>query len=138
MPAAISSLSNQAKQSSNTTHSKPILACLGEPIKNHASKARVRCQSTVKELEVEFAQKSQENSKKATASEAEQGRLLTVTKQQQRMIKARVEELEKLKKQYDILDRVTNSFKSEREDLEKELGTMKKDFALDTKPAGYL
>ncbi|KAH7350807.1 hypothetical protein BKA65DRAFT_245204 [Rhexocercosporidium sp. MPI-PUGE-AT-0058] len=89
------------------------------------------------ELEVEFAQKRQENSKKATALEAEQGRLLTVSKQQQKTIEDQVEELKQLKKQNEILDRATTSFKSEKENLERELGTMRKDFAVDTKPAAY-
>jgi chromosome segregation ATPase len=95
-------------------------------------------EARMKELEVEFAQKRQESSKKATALESEQGRLLILTKQQQETIKAQAEELERLKNQNDILDRATTSFKSEKKDLEKELGTMKKDFAVDTKPVAYL
>jgi len=95
-------------------------------------------ETRMKELEVEFDQKRQENSKKAAALETEQGRLLTETKQQQKTIKGQVEELERLKDQYDTLDRAKTSFKREKENLERELGTMKEDFAVDTKPPSYL
>lgn len=54
------------------------------------------------------------------------------------MIKTQVRELEQLKGQYDIFKRATTSFESEREDLEKGLGTIKKDFAVDAKPIAYL
>ena len=63
---------------------------------------------------------------------------MTATKQQQETIKVQVKELERLKNQFDILDRAATSFRSEKENLEKELGTMKKDFAVDTKSAAYL
>ncbi|XMA20400.1 hypothetical protein WAI453_013191 [Rhynchosporium graminicola] len=46
----------------------------------------------MKELEVEFAQKLQENSKKATALEAEQGRMLLVIERQQKTIEGQLEE----------------------------------------------
>ncbi|KAL5318074.1 hypothetical protein ACEPPN_015178 [Leptodophora sp. 'Broadleaf-Isolate-01'] len=110
---------------------------LNRDFEERMSKQDKSHETRMKELEVEFAQKSQENSKKATALETEQGRLLTVTEQQQKTIKGQVEELERLKDQYDTLDRAKTSFKREKENLERELGTMKQDFAVDTKPAAY-
>ncbi|KAG4438800.1 hypothetical protein IFR05_005733 [Cadophora sp. M221] len=79
----------------------------------------------------------EQSSKKATALEAEQGRLLTVTEQQQKTIKSQAEELVRLRDQYDTLERAKISFKEENENLKRELRTMKKDFAVDTKPAAY-
>lgn len=111
---------------------------LNRDFEERMSKQDKSYETRMKELEAEFAQKSQENSKKATALEAEQGRLLTVTEQQQKTIKGQVEELERLKDQYDTLDRAKTSFKREKENLERELRTMKQDFAVDMKPVAYL
>ena len=111
---------------------------LNRNFEERVSKQEENHEARMKELENEFARKSQENSKKATALEVEHGRLLTATKQQQETIKVQVKELERLKNQFDILDRAATSFRSEKENLEKELGTMKKDFAVDTKSAAYL
>ena len=111
---------------------------LNRNFEERVSKQEENHEARMKELENEFARKSQENSKKATALEVEHGRLLTATEQQQETIKVQVKELERLKNQLDILERAATSFRSENENLEKELGTMKKDFAVDTKSAAYL
>lgn len=92
----------------------------------------------MKELNAEFARKSEESSTRATAIEAEKGRLLATAKQQEEKLKAQADELGELKDQYDLLKRAKDSFRSEKEGLEKELEKIKKEFALDNKTAAYL
>ena len=47
-------------------------------------------------------------------------------------------ENDEIKERYDILNRAKDSFRSEKEDMAKELETIKKEFALENKTAAYL
>ncbi|KAG9239931.1 hypothetical protein BJ878DRAFT_337252 [Calycina marina] len=94
-------------------------------------------ETRMKELDVDFAQKSKENSTRVTALEAEKGQLLVTAEQQEKKLKAQADELDDINERYDILNRAKDSFKSEKEDLSKELEMTKKEFALDNKTATF-
>jgi hypothetical protein len=58
--------------------------------------------------------------------------------EQKRKIEVQAKELENTTEQCDVLERAKNSVKEDKKALEKELGMMKKEFALNPKPKDYL
>ncbi|KAH7374080.1 hypothetical protein BKA64DRAFT_714899 [Cadophora sp. MPI-SDFR-AT-0126] len=94
-------------------------------------------EARMKELEVDFARKSKENSTRVTVLEAEKGQLVFTVEQQEKKLKSQADEIDELNERYDILNRAKDSFKSENEDLKEELEMIKNEFALDNKTAAY-
>lgn len=92
----------------------------------------------MKELDEDFARKSKESSTRVTDLEAEKGQLFITAEQKEKKLKSQADELDELKEKYDILNRAKDSFRSEKEDMAKELETIKKEFALENKTAAYL
>ena len=92
----------------------------------------------MQELEDEFAQKRDENDRKAAAFEAERGRLSTAVKERDKRIEIQSDELAELNKRYDVLERAKNSIRKEKLEREAELELVKKEFALDHQPVDYL
>jgi len=92
----------------------------------------------MQELNDEFAEKRDENDKKASILEAENERLSSEVKERDKKIKAQTTELERIQEQYDVLERAKNSIRQEKQEQEKELERVKKEFALEPKPMAYL
>lgn len=92
----------------------------------------------MKELDEDFARKSKESSTRVTDLEAEKGQLFLTAEQKEKKLKSQADELDALKEKYDILNRAKDSFRSEKEDMAKELKSIKKEFALENKTAAYL
>ncbi|KAH6668368.1 hypothetical protein B0J14DRAFT_658287 [Halenospora varia] len=104
-----------------------------ERTRQHEESHKTRMQ----ELEDEFAQKRDENEKRATALAAEKERLSTVLKEQEKAFKAQADELEEIKEQCDVLNRAKDSYKKDKLARERELEIMKKEFALNAEPPAY-
>ncbi|KAL5330685.1 hypothetical protein ACEPPN_000204 [Leptodophora sp. 'Broadleaf-Isolate-01'] len=91
----------------------------------------------MKEYKAYFARTSNEINARAIALEAEKRRALATAEQQEKKLKVQADELNQLKQRYDILNKATNSFKSKKEDLEKELEIIKREFTLENKTVAY-
>lgn len=62
-------------------------------------------ETRMKELDIDFARKSKENSTRVTALETEKGKLAVTAEQQEKKLKTQADELDKIKEDYDILNR---------------------------------
>ncbi|KAI9651697.1 MAG: hypothetical protein M1829_002566 [Trizodia sp. TS-e1964] len=83
-----------------------------------------------KDLEDEFAKQRSEINKKLAIMDAEMKRLLIIVEGQKTTIEAQKKELEKTTEQCDLLERAKDSFKREKQDRERELETIRNEFAL--------